>query len=78
MPDGTWLGARSDRIGGAPAGVQIRPDDYIKPLRSLTLSLQTTPEQERDHYAFLYSQINKKYDKWAIFGFITGRDMFCT
>jgi hypothetical protein len=74
MPDGTWLGARSDRIGGAPPGVQIRPADYVKPVSSLTLSLQTTPEQDRDHYAFLYSQEGKPYDKWAIFGFIAGRN----
>lgn len=72
--DGSWLGARSDRVGGKPPGVQIRPADYVKPVRELLLELQTTPEQERDHYAFLYSQIDKPYDKWAIAGFITGRN----
>jgi hypothetical protein len=74
MPDGTWLGARNDHIGGVPPGVQIRPADYIRPVRQLTLALQTTPEQDRDHYAFLYSQIGKPYDRWAIFGFIFGRN----
>ena len=74
MPDGTWLGARSERVGGIPPGVQIRPANYITPLRCLTLSLQTTSEQDRDHYQFLYSQIGKPYDKWAILGFIFGRN----
>lgn len=74
MPDGTWLGARNDHIDGIPPGVQIRPADYIKPVVSLLLTLQTTPEQDRDHYQFLYSQIGKPYDKRAILGFITGRN----
>jgi hypothetical protein len=74
MPDGTWLGARDDHIGGKPPGVQIRPADYIQPIRQLTLSLRTTPEQDRDHYAFLDSQIDKPYDQRAIWGFIAGRD----
>jgi hypothetical protein len=74
MPDGTWLGARSDRVGGKPAGVQIRPADYVTPIRQLTLALNTTPEQGRDHYAFLFSQIGKPYDKMAILGFIVGRN----
>jgi hypothetical protein len=74
MPDGTWLGARTDYPINGKAGVQIRPANYTTPIRQLTLSLQTTPEQDRDHYAFLYSQIGKPYDRMAILGFIAGRD----
>jgi uncharacterized protein YycO len=74
MSNGTFLGARSDRIGGVPSGVQIRPANYITPTLALTLTLATTPEQDRDFYAFLYSQIGKPYDRMAILGFIVGRD----
>ena len=82
MPDGTWLGARNDwfpciQPDGSlkkATGVQIRPANYIQPIRQLTLALTTTPEQDRDHYAFLYSQIGKPYDKLAILGFIFGRN----
>ena len=74
MADGAWLGARSDRIGGVPAGVQVRPADYIKPLHEMRLSLKVTLEQYRDHFEFLYSQVGKPYDHWAIYGFIAGRN----
>jgi hypothetical protein len=74
MPDGSWLGARTDHPVNGKTGVQIRPADYIRPIRQLTLTLQTTPEQDRDHYQFLYSQIGKPYDRLTILGFIAGRD----
>ena len=43
-------------------------------MAELTLTLQTTFEQARDYYAFLYSQLGHPYDKAAIWGFVTGRD----
>lgn len=74
MPDGTLLGARSDVIGGMPAGVQIRPADYLGSEYVYRVTLPTTPEQDIDYYEFLKQQLGKPYDKEGIVGFIVGRE----
>jgi hypothetical protein len=74
LPDGTYLGARHDKLGGMPAGVQIRPANYIVPANFLILELAVTAQQECDYYGFLTEQIGKPYDTLAIFGFLTGRN----
>jgi hypothetical protein len=73
LPDGQALGSRSDRVGGKPSGVQIRPFDYHPFAVETTLGLQVLPEVERKFYQFLYSQVGKPYDHSAIWGFATGR-----
>lgn len=74
MPDGSLLGARSDVVGGKPAGVQIRPPSYEVWTRIERVSLEATPEQEAAFYAFLREQIGKPYDSIAIAAFAIGRD----
>jgi hypothetical protein len=74
MPAGTLLGARSDRVGGAPPGVQIRSPEYADWALVKKVWLQATPVQLQVFYKFLTDQIGKPYDKRAIMGFIAGRD----
>lgn len=74
MPDGSLLGARSDKVGGKPAGVQVRPDGYEAWSRIERVSLQATPEQEAKFRTFLTAQIGKPYDSLAIAAFAVGRD----
>lgn len=74
LPDGRLLGARSDSVGGAQPGVQIRTPDYAAWNAILRVDLPSTPEMEAKFYAFLKAQIGKPYDKTAIVGFVTGRD----
>lgn len=74
MPDGSLLGARSDRIGGKPPGVQVRPANYARwPLR-VVYSLDVLPWQEETFYGFLDAQIGKPYDKLAIWAFVLNRN----
>ena len=74
MPDGCLLGARSDEVGGAPTGVQIRPQGYNKWDQVEQIALQATPEQEKAFYDFLQAQLGKPYDKTAIIAFAFERD----
>lgn len=74
MPDGSLLGARSDRVGGEPSGVYIRPCDYANFALRIGFTIKATKVQEAKFYAFLKSQIGKPYDKTAIWGFVIGRD----
>lgn len=74
MPDGSELGARSDRVGGKPAGVQIRPGDYAKFATQVVFTVPATEAQEGAFYDFLHKQIGKPYDKSDILGFVTGRN----
>ncbi len=68
LDDGRLLGARSDFVGGKPAGVQIRPADYSKWSRRVIFTLPATPQQEAAYLNFLYGQIGKPYDKTANMG----------
>lgn len=74
MPDGSLLGARSDRVGHRPAGVQIRPAFYETWKQRVVMSIETTPAQEKCFYQFLNAQVGKPYDSSAIWGFAAGRD----
>jgi hypothetical protein len=74
LDDGTLFGARSDKVGGKPPGVQIRTPDYAPFSLKVVFSLNTTILQEQSFHAFLYSQEGKPYDKEAIWAFAFNRD----
>ena len=74
LPDGRLLGARSDNIGGAPPGVQIRDSGYTGTDPALVLRLPTPVALEVAFYAFLTAQIGKPYDSMSILSFVDGRD----
>lgn len=73
-PAGKALGSRSDRVGGQPAGVEVRPADYATFSLVTFFEIDTTPKQEKTFYKFLNAQLGKPYDTTAIWGFVTGRD----
>lgn len=74
LDDGTLLGARSDKVGGQPAGVQIRPQDYINFSRRVVMAIPATDAQNTTFYSFLRSQLGKPYDSEAIWAFLFNRD----
>lgn len=74
LPDGTCLGARSDVVGGKPAGVQVRPPAYETWKRRTVLTLPCSVEQEAAGIAFAMSQVGCPYDKADIWGFVLGRE----
>lgn len=73
MSDGTLIGARSDRIGGKPSGVQSRPADYENWIKRTIVSLEVTPQQHAIGEQFLLSTIGSGYDKDDILSLILGR-----
>lgn len=73
-PKGNLYGARSDRVGYANPGVQLRPAFYEKWKRRAVMVLATTKAQEKRFWDFLYAQRYKPYDSTAIWGFVNGRD----
>ena len=73
-PDGSLLGARSDEVGGKPAGVQRRPADYENVIQAEVVTLATSDEQLSAFYSFLEAQVGKPYDKTAILAFALARD----
>lgn len=74
LKDGTLLGARSDKVGGLPAGVHVRPADYTKWSRQVFINVPCTPRQRMRALEFAVAQIGKPYDKLAIVGFLVGRN----
>ena len=74
LPDGRLLGARSDLVGNAPRGVQIRDPGYVGTDPTLVVRLATAVAMEVAFYAFLTSQIGKPYDTLGILDFIGGRN----
>jgi hypothetical protein len=74
LPDGSLLGARSDRIKGIDPGVQVRPPNYEKWLKRTQFTIPCTLSQYLDWLDFLYEQLHRPYDKKAIWAFATGRD----
>ncbi|MHB8674545.1 MAG: hypothetical protein ACYDAK_12835 [Candidatus Limnocylindrales bacterium] len=74
LPDGRLLGARSDNVGNAPPGVQIRDPGYVAGTPVLTLHLPADTPQETVFYDFLNAQIGKPYDALGILAFVGGRD----
>ena len=74
MPDGLLLGARSDVWANCPAGVQLRPHDYM-PFKNPCRAVLDTDDSIADaYYSFLMDQIGKPYDMTGIVGFAVGRD----
>lgn len=74
LADGRLLGSRSDVVGGAPAGVQIRTPDYEKFRRVVRVTLPAPPEMVQAFYDSLHSEIGKPYDSEGILAFVLGRD----
>lgn len=74
FPDGFLLGARSDRVGHRPAGVELRPPAYEKWKERVVMSLEVETSRANKFYGFLNEQLHKPYDKTAIWGFAAGRD----
>jgi hypothetical protein len=75
--DGSYTGARADRIGGQPPGYFTRPADYIparKLLRTLFLTLSVTAEQARAFRIASNLKLHAPYDRSAIWGFLLGRN----
>lgn len=74
LPDGTLLGARDDVIGTVPAGVQIRPAEYVHGSTLLRVTLPAPDAIVNAYYAFARSQLGKPYDRTAICAFVVGRN----
>lgn len=74
LPTGRLFGARSDRVGGQPPGVWDRPDNYEVWAMRMRVTIPTTAAQAKLFYDTAWAQRGKKYDKWAIAGFIFRRD----
>jgi uncharacterized protein YycO len=74
LDGGLLLGARSDRVGGQPPGVQIRPPDYVRFSRRVVFEMPVTSDQDEAFHTFLRQQLGKPYDKAAIWGFLFNRN----
>ncbi len=74
LPDGRLLGARSDKVGGQPPGVQIRPPDYEKWSRVCRVSIPVTSPKAQDWLFWLTSQVGRPYDMGSIWGFLWGQN----
>lgn len=72
LPDGSLLGARSDRIGQIPPGVQIRPDNYERWTRRSVVEIPATELRAIAWETWLRKQIGRPYDIQAIWGFVLG------
>lgn len=72
--DGRLLGARSATVGKIPAGVQIRPFDYLSFSATKVVSITTTEEMASVFWDFMLSQIGKPYDKSAYIAFLLKRN----
>ena len=72
---GGYLGARSDRKGGKPPGVQLRPKDYLKGhlIRVSILDIFLPPLIEDELQDWLLKQIGRKYDISDIGDLLLGR-----
>jgi len=73
LSDGRLLGARSDAVGGQPAGTDIRPANYEKWLKRIVVTFDASPLEYASWEASLRAKIGTPYDTAAIWGFITGR-----
>jgi hypothetical protein len=73
VPGGGCIGARSDRMGNIPPGVQLRPDGYEVWKRRKVLALPCTDDELQKAVAFEVDQVGDPYDKRDILGLILGR-----
>lgn len=78
LPDGSLLGARNDAIGDVPAGVQIRPADYVRGDLLLRVELPAPDPTVKAFYDFMHLQVGKPYDQSAIAAFASGRNWTST
>lgn len=74
LPDGRLLGARSDSVGGAPPGVQIRAPNYEEWTERRLIQLEADAATQLKFWAFLQSKIGAPYDTQAIFAFPFNKD----
>lgn len=74
LPNGSLFGARSDRVGGQPAGCWARSPGYLPFSRWAVMSVPSSDAQERAFYDFLAKQRGKPYDGTAIWAFLLNRD----
>jgi hypothetical protein len=76
LDDGALLGARTDAVGGAPPGVQIRPANYLASLwtHQVIIAVPCTTLQKGIADNFVHLQVGKEYDKLAIAGFVADRN----
>lgn len=75
LPDGSLLGAQQQAgLGGAGAGVQVRPAGYGNMQHIRRVSLSAEPAQEQQFWMFLRAQLGKPYDITAFAAFAAGRD----
>lgn len=74
MEDGALLGARSNKIGEVPAGVQVRSCNYAAFNTRVVFNIPAMPLQKRRFDTYLKYQIGKPYDHQAIWAFMFGRD----
>lgn len=73
-PGGGLYGARSDEVGGAPAGVQLRAENYTEGCNVVRVTLNMSATKRQAFYDFLLAQEGKPYDKTGILGFVVDRD----
>lgn len=73
LKDGRYLDARSDVLGGVPAGVHIRQPYYEDWVKKRRATLQVTPEEYAIWEANLRAKITDDYGKGDIMDFILGR-----
>jgi uncharacterized protein YycO len=74
LDDNTLLGARSDKVGGRPAGVQIRPVNYATFTRRVIMTIAANDIQKAKFNNFLMKQLGKPYDTEAIWAFMFNRN----
>jgi hypothetical protein len=74
LDDGRLLGARNDRRGGCPRGVQVRPPGYTDFIIREVMAVPVTVEQKAAYLDFLRNQVGKPYDSRALWGFVFNRD----
>jgi hypothetical protein len=74
LPEGGLLGARSDRVGGMPPGVQVRPEGYMKKEKTTRVTLFCSDHQEAEFYKSARSQIGLEYNKIGILAFAFAKD----
>lgn len=74
LEDGRLLGARSETIGGASPGVQIRTPNYEDFAIVVRAVLPAPPEMVARFHDLIHAEIGKPYDEEGIIAFIFGRD----
>jgi hypothetical protein len=75
MADGSLLGARSDHVGGAPPGVQIRPANYENFERVIRVVMPCPDDMAARFYDLIRAEIGKPYDSEGLLAdFVAGRN----